>query len=344
MNLFCPIAALYGAAVRLRSWCYATGVLRAARLQAPVISVGNLTMGGTGKTPTTIALGKRLLDSGHRVAVLLRGYKGNHRGGPFLVSDGQRIHATANEAGDEAVVIARHLPRALVAVAKRRLEAGVWLEQRFGVDIHLLDDGFQHMQLHRDLNLLVVDVTNPFGGGLPPQGRLREPLDAIRRADAVVLSRCEAGQNYDELIEKIQRYKHGIPCLLARQKLVSLHKLGEETEMPLASLDGVCVGAFAGIGNPAQFLTTLGQAGIRVGQSFFFPDHHNYCAQDYQRLGRECEKLDLAALITTEKDAEKLSATELRPREVFVAKLAFEFNDEPRLSQLLSGVVGVTAR
>ena len=124
MNLLSPIAAMYGAAVRLRRWGYAAGVLRTDRLQAPVISIGNLTMGGTGKTPTTIALGKRLLDSGHRVAILSRGYKGEHSGGPLLVSDGQCIHATAKEAGDEALVIARNLPRALVAVARKRRRQG----------------------------------------------------------------------------------------------------------------------------------------------------------------------------------------------------------------------------
>lgn len=308
-----------------------------------MISIGNLTMGGTGKTPTTIALGKWLLDSGHRVAILSRGYKGEYGGGPLLVSDGQRIHATASEAGDEALVIARNLPRALVAVARKRAQAGAWLEKHFEVDVHLLDDGFQHLQLYRDLNLLVVDVTNPFGGGLPPQGRLREPLDAIGRADAIILSRTEVGHSYEELIEKIRRYKPGIPCLLARQKLVSLRKLGKE-ELPLEALSGLGVIAFAGIANPAQFLTTLGQAGIRVSQSLFFPDHHHYRAQDYQRLVRECEKLDVNALITTEKDAEKLSAAEFGPREVFTAKVAFEFDDPHRLSKLLSDVAGAAAR
>jgi tetraacyldisaccharide 4'-kinase len=344
MNLFFPIATLYGAAVRLRSRGYAAGVLRTTRLHAPVISIGNLTMGGTGKTPTTIALGKRLLDSGYRVAVLSRGYKGEHGGGPLLVSDGQRIHATANEAGDEALVIARNLPRALVAVARKRAQAGTWLEQHFGVDVHLLDDGFQHLQLHRNLNLLVVDATNPFGGGLPPRGRLREPLDSIRRADAVILSRTEVGHNYDELIERIRRHKPGIPCLLVHQRLVSLRKLGEEEALPLEALTDVAVVAFAGIGNPAQFLTTLGQSGIRVVQFFPFPDHHHYRAPDYQRLVHECEKLDIKALITTEKDAEKLSASEFGLREVFAAKLAFEFNDPDRLSKLLSEVTGVAAR
>ena len=344
MNLRSPIAALYGAVVRLRGWGYAAGVLRTDRLQAPVISIGNLTMGGTGKTPTTIALGKRLLDSGHRVAILSRGYKGEHSRGPLLVSDGQCIHATAKEAGDEALVIARNLPRALVAVARKRAQAGAWLEKHFGVDVHLLDDGFQHLQLHRDLNLLVVDATNPFGGGLPPRGRLREPLDAIRRADAVVLSRTEAGHGYDELIEKIRRYNPGIPCLFVHQRLVSLRKLGEEKELPLEALSDVDVVAFAGIGNPSQFLTTLGQAGIRVVQSFSFPDHHDYQTRDYHGLVRECEKLNVSVLITTEKDAEKISAADFAPRQVFAAKLTFEFDDPDRLSKLLSEVVGVAAQ
>jgi len=344
MNLLSPIAASYGAAVRLRRWAYAAGVLRTARLRAPVISVGNLTMGGTGKTPTTIALGRRLLDSGHRVAVLSRGYKGEHSGGPLLVSDGQRIRATAHEAGDEALVIARNLPHALVAVARKRAQAGAWLEDHFGVDVHLLDDGFQHLQLHRDLNLLVVDATNPFGGGLPPQGRLREPLDAIRRADAVILSRTEVDHSYDEVIGKIRRYKPAIPCILARQKLVSLRKLGEEEELPMDALSRLAVVAFAGIGNPSQFLMTLGQAGIQVVHSLFFPDHHYYQTRDYQRLVHECEKFNVNVLITTEKDAEKISAADFAPRKVFVAKLAFEFDDLHSLSRLLSEVAGVAAR
>jgi len=344
MNLRSPIAALYGAVVRLRGWGYAAGVLRTDRLQAPVISIGNLTMGGTGKTPTTIALGKRLLDSGHRVAILSRGYKGEHSGEPLLVSDGQCIHATAKEAGDEALVIARNLPRALVAVARKRAQAGAWLEKHFGVDVHLLDDGFQHLQLHRDLNLLVVDATNPFGGGLPPCGRLREPLDAIRRADAIILSRTEVGHGYDELIKKIRRHKPGIPCLFVHQRLVSLRKLGEEKELPLEALSDVDVVAFAGIGNPSQFLTTLGKAGIRVVQSFSFPDHHYYQTRDNHSLVRECEKLNVNVLITTEKDAEKLSAADFVPRKVFAAKLVFEFDDPDRLSKLLSDVAGVAAR
>ncbi|MCI0420420.1 MAG: tetraacyldisaccharide 4'-kinase [Acidobacteria bacterium] len=344
MNVLSPIGALYEVAVRLRCWSYSAGILRTARLQSPVVSIGNLTMGGTGKTPATIAFGKLLLDSGHRVAILSRGYKGQHRGGPLLVSDGQRILTTASEAGDEALVIARNLPRALVAVFRERAEAGAWVEKHFGVDVHLLDDGFQHLQLHRDLNLLVIDVTNPFGGGLPPMGRLREPLDAIRRADAVILSRAEPGCAYAELISQVRRYKPHIPCFLARQELVSLRRLGEEKDLPLETLGRPGSVAFAGIANPAQFFNSLREAGIEIVKSFSFPDHHNYRSHDSQRLVRECQDLNVNAMITTEKDAEKLSPAEFLPREVFAARVAFEFDDLERLSKLLSDVAGVAVR
>lgn len=344
MDPLSPIAVLYGAVVRLRGWAYAAGVFPSTKLQAPVISVGNLAMGGTGKTPTTIALAKRLLDSGCRVAILSRGYMGKHRDGPLLVSDGQRICATASEAGDEPLVIARNLPRAVVAVCKQRAKAGAWLEQHFKVDVHLLDDGFQHLQLHRDLNLLVIDATDPFAGGLPPRGRLREPLDAISRADAVVLTRTEAGQSYTGLVGAIHRYKPGIPCLRVRQKLASLRRLGEDEDLPMDLLHSLPVMAFAGIGNPPQFLAALREARIDVAKSVFFPDHHPYRAQDYRRLEQECEKAKVNTLITTEKDAEKLSAPQFEPRAVFAARVAFEFDDVTELSRLLSQLVEVAAR
>ena len=184
------VATTYEQAVRLRNRGYEAGWFRVQRLNRPVISIGNLTLGGTGKTPTVIALGKMLQGAGYSVSVLLRGYKGRHRGGPLLVSDGRRIRSESALAGDEALVIARNLPGALVTVGKDRARAGRWIESRRPVDLHLLDDGFQHRKLHRCLDLVLVDVTNPFGGGqVVPAGQLREPLEALRRADAVILTR-----------------------------------------------------------------------------------------------------------------------------------------------------------
>jgi tetraacyldisaccharide 4'-kinase len=213
-------------------------------------------MGGTGKTPVTIVLARLLQDSGHRVSVLLRGYGGRHRGKPLLVSDGQQVLCTAKVAGDEALVLAENLPRVIVAVAKNRAEAGEWIEQRFEVDVHLLDDGFQHLKLHRDLNLLLIDAANPFGAGLPPLGRLREPPQAIARADAVVLTQAESNADMHLLMEEVQRFKPDIPCFIGRRRLASarllvapLRPIGVAAEREL-ECSRLAKGDFIGIKTP----------------------------------------------------------------------------------------------
>jgi tetraacyldisaccharide 4'-kinase len=339
-----PLALAYGAAVRLRAWCYRAGCFRTAKLKAPVICIGNLTIGGTGKTPTTIALATILEDAGYRVSVLLRGYKGRHRGGPLLVSDGRQIQATTQEAGDEALVIARSLPRALVTIGRNRIAAGDWVEQHFKVDVHLLDDGFQHLQLQRDLNLLIIDVTNPFGGGLLPSGRLREPLNAIRRADAALLSRTEPGEMYQELIAELRRYNPGLPCFRLRQRLGSAWKLNDKRAFPSTRLLGSHALAFAGIGNPAQFFSSLERLGISLKRGISLPDHHHYRLQDYRRLKREAAECGVNLLITTAKDAEKLVHTALAPLDVIVVQVVFEFEDLDGLTPLLEQVFQTSLR
>lgn len=344
MALLSPFSVAYEATARLRVWCYSAGLFRTARLNVPVISIGNLTMGGTGKTPTTIALGKILQDSGRRVSILLRGYKGRRRGGPLVVSDGKQIRSTAPEAGDEALVIARNLPRAVVAVCKDRAAAGAMVEQEFHPDVHLLDDGFQHLQLHRDLNLLVIDVTNPFGGGLPPSGRLREPLNAIQRADALLLSRTESGQECEELVAQALVHKPALPCFMVRQRLVSARKLDESVAFSLATLRGFKALAFAGIANPGQFFRSVEQRGIHLSRCISLPDHHDYRVRDYQRLKSEAAEYDVSTLVTTEKDAEKLNAAALAPLDVVVLRVAFEFDDLQGIIRLLENTVGAFAR
>ncbi len=344
MTLLSPLSLAYEATVRLRAWCYSVRILRTTRLRAPVISVGNLTMGGTGKTPTTIALGKILQDSGRRVSVLLRGYKGQHSRNPLVVSDGQQILAAAREAGDEALVIARGLPQAIVAVSKSRAAAGTWVEQQFSPDVHLLDDGFQHLQLHRDLNLLLIDVTNPFGGGLPPSGRLREPLNAIQRADALFLSRTESGQDYQKLIAQVLAHKPLLPCFMVRQRLVSARRLNGSGDFSLATLPASGALAFAGIANPSQFFQSVKKCGVCLRGCISFPDHHSYRLKDYQRLKREAAEFGVNTLITTEKDAEKLNSVSLAPLDVVAVRVAFEFNDLKGVVRLLESVLGISAR
>lgn len=336
MRLLFPIAKLYETGVRLRNGLYSSGLLQVKRLRQPVISVGNLTMGGTGKTPTVIALGQLLQASGCCVSVLLRGYKGRNQDGPLLVSDGKRVLTSSGIAGDEALVIAKNLPGALVVVAKDRAQAGAWVESRFSVGAHLLDDGFQHLKIYRDLNLLLVDVTNPFGGGnVPPAGRLREPLQAISRADAVILTRVQTGHNYQDLIGLVQRYKPGVPCLLARQQFVSAATINPEESFSIGNLIGASALAFAGLGNPFQFFDSLQNWGVRLSYKMSFPDHHRYTHRDLNRIREKCLGRGIDTVVTTEKDAENFQANQLDPLRVVVVKTAFEFEDVEELRRLL---------
>ncbi len=336
------VSTSYEQVVRLRNRLYDIGWFRVHHLDRPVISVGNLTLGGTGKTPTVIALGRMLQRSGYSVSVLLRGYKGRHRGGPLLVSDGRRIRSEAAVAGDEALVIARNLPEALVTVGKNRARAGRWVESWSPVDVHLLDDGFQHRKLGRCLDLVLVDVTNPFGGGwMVPSGQLREPLEALGRADAVVLTRTRPGDGYERLTDRLRRFKPGIPCFLSRQVLESASERATRGEAVETLLAGRRALAFAGLANPEQFFLSLRQNGVELVQTLRFGDHHRYSARDLAAIGRRCRELQVETVITTEKDAENLPASslDLERLQVLTVKVAFEFVGEglPELLRLRMG-------
>ena len=338
--LFAPVSWIYVALVRIRSWLYATNIRAARRLLRPVICVGNLTMGGTGKTPTVIAIGHLLQKAGCRVSVILRGYKGRQRGAPLLVSNGKVLLTTAQEAGDEALVIARNLPQALVAVSKDRTECGAWLEKNFPIDVHLLDDGYQHLKLFRNFNLLLIDVTNPFGGGFPPEGRLREPLSGIRRADAVLLTRTKPGEPYSELIHTVRRYRPDLPVFVSRQRIKSIDSMLEKDSIVVEKLRNTSLLAFAGIGNPDQFFSLLRESQIPISECCAFRDHHRYTSEDIWKLKSLCQRAGIEAMITTEKDAEKLTGQNFEPFLVLVARLEFELDDSDRLLQLILSKTG----
>ncbi len=322
------VSAAFGQVVRLRNRGYDAGWFKVQHLVKPVISVGNLTLGGTGKTPTVIALGKMLQGAGYSVSVLLRGYKGRHRGGPLPVSDGRRIRSQSDQAGDEALVIARNLPGAMVTVGKNRGGAGRWIEGRDAADLHLLDDGFQHRQLHRCLDLVLVDVTNPFGGGrIVPSGQLREPPEALDRADAVILTRTRTEQDYAPLTHKLRRFNPDLRCFRSTQTLEPLAcrtARGERVEAPLAGCRAL---AFAGLANPQQFFDSLRHHGVELAQALPFGDHHRYSTRELSAIGERCRELRVEAAITTEKDAENLPPASLHPPalRVLIARVSFEF-------------------
>jgi tetraacyldisaccharide 4'-kinase len=270
----------------------------------PVISVGNLTFGGTGKTPTVIALARDLVRMGRRPAVLTRGYKRLDDGQVVVV--GPEPRQTAAEVGDEPLEMARRLPGVPVVVDADRARGGAEA-QRLGADVVLLDDGFQHLRLERDLDLVLIDAGDPWGGGrLPPLGRLREPVAALERADAVLITKAPAEWRplAAEIERVIGRVAPRLQVFISRVR-PSRVKVPGEGWMGSEVLTGRRVMAFAALGRPDGFSDTLAEAGAEIVASRWFPDHHPYTDQELSEVVGEAEKAS-AIPVTTAKDAVKL--------------------------------------
>jgi tetraacyldisaccharide 4'-kinase len=299
-------AAGYGAAVAARNAGYGAGLLPNQPLSCRVISVGNLTVGGTGKTPAVITLAQRLSNAGSKVCVLLRGY-GRAGEGPGVVSDGREIFLSWRQAGDEAVLLARRLPGVPILVGGDRIQSGRLALRQFGPDTILLDDGFQHRRVHRDLDLLLLDATDPFGGErLLPRGRLREHLSGLRRAHAILVTRADQAADLDALRGRLKALAPGIPVALAVHRADSVMDLHSGEKRPPDVLREERVFAVSGIATPRSFHRTLLDLGAAVVGSLVFPDHHPFGAGDRGRMAREAREAGATCLVTTEKDAVRL--------------------------------------
>jgi tetraacyldisaccharide 4'-kinase len=312
--LLTPFSAVYSLVVRVREALYRTGVLRSRALPKPVISVGNISVGGTGKTPMVILLARLLLDRGKRVAVLSRGYGGDGAGEVRIVSDGTSILLSPEEAGDEPFLIARSVPGLVVVTGADRYRAGLEACERFQPDVLLLDDGFQHLRLRRDLNIILLDCRKPFGNGRTlPAGLLREPLSAARRADLVVYTRCEGGETLPSF--------PGIPALRSSHCLRGCVALGGGAVTPFTTLHGRRGVAFAGIADPDSFFVALKKEGLELTATVPFPDHCRYDRAGIDSLRQKLKETGGEYLITTEKDAVKLTPFSESLGEVYVAVL-----------------------
>jgi tetraacyldisaccharide 4'-kinase len=272
-----------------------------------VVSVGNLTLGGTGKTPAVEMVARWLADEGRRVAIVSRGY-GRRPAAPVeLVSDGGTPRLSAERAGDEPLLLARRLPGVAVVVGADRLEAGRWTVSNLRPDVVLLDDGFQQRRLLKDVEIVCLDARAPWGpGGLFPRGTLREPPSALARAHLVIVTRADAGRNLAGLIEEIRQYAGHAQCLLADYAVEDLEDLASGTREPAAALRSRSVLAFAGIAAPERFGETLAACGAIVRDIVAFPDHHGYEAHDLDAVMLRARALGAGLVVTTEKDAVRL--------------------------------------
>ncbi len=268
----------YGAGVRGRELAYRKGWLKTRRLPQPTVCIGNITVGGTGKTPLVIRLASDLLSRGLKPAVLLRGYKREKTNRKVvLVRNADRVLADIDEAGDEAMELARRLNGCCVGVGSDRYAVGQFVLERNPVNCFILDDGFQHHRLERDINVVTIDVTDPWGGGnLLPAGLLREPPDALRRADAVVLTRTGAAgpDRLSVLREQISAFMRPSSCILeSRHEAVELVSLDGKKRAPLSELKRRNVLVVSGIGNPQSFERTVSALGAIVIDRLRLTDH-----------------------------------------------------------------------
>ncbi len=299
--------ALFRAAAALRGALYDAGILRSERALAPVVSIGNLAVGGAGKTPAAIAVARRLLARGARVAVLSRGY-GAIRCDARVVADGARVLLGAEEGGDEPVLVARRLPGVRVLCGPRRADLARTAVRELDADALLLDDGFQHRALVRDLDVVVLDAANPFGNGrLLPAGPNREPRGALRRAGLVWLSRVDqAPPEALAALRALARDATGRDPLESRHAPVDVVDGALGRAFGAEALRGRRVLLLAGIARPAGFRRTLAAMGAEVGGEVIFADHHRFIAADLDGALRAADASRCELVVTTEKDAVRL--------------------------------------
>lgn len=301
---------LYGAAVRSRRWWYEHGWGRVHALGRPVISVGNLSVGGTGKTPVVIAIGEALLARGVGVTVLSRGYRGMSERGGAVVSDGRGSTAlTWEQAGDEPALIARRLPGASIIVGRDRGAAWQRFADDFPPGVVILDDGFQHLAIDRVENLVLVDAMDDVSrSALLPLGRLREPWSALSRATAVIITRVEqAAEDVVAVLERrVRKYRPDVPLFHARFEPVGLIEVATGRAQSLDTLCGALTLAVAGIGRFTSFTRLLEQCGARLVETMPYPDHHPFSREDVDRILARARAAKAEMIVTTEKDAVKL--------------------------------------
>jgi tetraacyldisaccharide 4'-kinase len=323
-----PLSVAYGAVVRLRNGLYGRGILKTFDIGAAVISVGNLTAGGTGKTPLVEFLAAQLAADERRVCVLTRGYR-RQSSGRVVVSNYDEVLANVSAAGDEALLLAEKLRgRAAVIADVNRVAAARWAIKNLRSNVFILDDAFQHQRIRRDLNILTVDATRPFGNRkVLPAGILREPIRGVSRADCVVITRADESSQVDHLRQEISKLSPETLVFTSRMKLIAPRLLKSASPSFGSHTNPASpVAAFCGIGNSASFFSSIRQQGHALNHTRAFADHYSYRQSDIDGFIKDAMARGAKAVMTTAKDAVKIGSLNFN-LPCYVIDIAIEFDD-----------------
>jgi len=325
---FFLISILYSGIIRLRNLFYQTGFFKVRKLGCKVISVGNITVGGTGKTPMVIMLANLLKEKGYRPAILSRGYGGKKKRRVNVVSDGKNILMNPEKAGDEPALIAKSAGNIPVVTGKKRYLTGKFAIEHFGADVLILDDAFQHRSLFRDIDIVLLDEKKPFGNGyVIPRGELREPPNALGRADIIVKTGVrDQGSGISEQWTVGGGQQAVAPVYRAYRSPKDLLKADTENVYPLDHLHGKKIFAFAGIARPDSFEKTIASVGGEVVAFLSFPDHHAYTAGDLGRIRTAVSESSAQIILTTEKDGIKLIDFPDFLRDIYLLRIEMEIS------------------
>jgi len=325
------LSGIYFLLWRLRLFLYDHKILPTKKVNAFVVSIGNLAVGGTGKTPVTLFLAQQYQARGTRVGIVSRGYRGRYKTPVVVVSDGQSVLESPCMVGDEPVMMAKGLNRCNgptsvpVVVSRDRVLGCQWLIDHFKIKVILLDDGFQHIRLHRDLNILLMDTTQA-NYALLPKGPMREPISAASRADVVLLTRWEYSSPSFKMPDQINFTGPILHTFFSPAALIDLKK---GISQPISTLSGMPILALCGIGKPSQFIKMLEQLGAKICETMIFPDHHHYTAADMQKIENKARALGANAIITTEKDAVKIESLPIGSIDIWALRIHVAFLDSP---------------
>lgn len=315
LALLRAFSVIYGIGVVVKLSLYQLGILKRHKLPCKVISLGNITVGGTGKTPTALTLASTIRDMGHRVVILNRGYRAKWKGQVGLVSDGRKIYMSASEAGDEAYLLAKNLPGVAVLIGRDRTITGDYAVKHLKADVIILDDGYQHWQLARDIDIVLVDTLNMFGNNfLLPRGTLREPLSHLNRAHAFLLTKVDqstdgAREALRNIITNYNDRAITVESVHSPQNFIEIeewYKGSTSGAMKIEGIKGMKIVPFCAIGNPSSFEQTITDLDADIVASEQFPDHHAYTMSEMHCIMQKAVDSGAAALITTDKDAVKI--------------------------------------